>query len=489
MALPAWAFDFEVPQTAGYSLYFNVLDDEDNAVEVTCPVPTSNYGWTGRRAPAGVVEIPAQVVSSGITYTVVAIGERAFSGCADITGVNIPSTVVEIGAYAFNQCSGIRGVMTIGENIINIGRSAFYGCSGITKVQFNAEACESMGGSKSATAFGNCRSLTVIAFGPKVKYIPDYAFYGMDLLQCEWQMPQSLERVGEYAFAYCYSIYGRLALPESVRQIATNAFAQCHSLHQLVLPSRLTRIERRAFYQCINLREITVQALTPPVLDGEVFGGVKRMIPLHVPCISADRYAKADEWSTFLNRITGEPCKLPIATAASDPQGGSVTGAGTYRIGDRAILTAIVKAGYSFKGWKDGNTDNPRQVTVTDTATYIAIFDKTEVVHEVQYVHDTVYMDGVEVMYEYYEIGDMAEPLDSQDEIVYNRQRRRIEVPIDKRDIIGVALYNDAGVCVTTGKPRNGHINMRRFPSGYYIVRISTPDDERMLRFFHNKNK
>ena len=489
VASPAWAFDFEVRQPAGYSLYFNILDDEENAVELTCPMPSANYSWQGHRAPSGVVDIPAEVEHGGVRYKVMAIGERAFSGCADITGVVMPATLTEIGAYAFYQCGGIRGVLTIGENIVSIGRSAFYGCSGITRVQFNATACESMGGNKSTTAFGNCRSLTSISFGPNVKIIPDYAFYGMDLLQCEWQMPRDLEMVGEFAFAYCYSIYGKLVLPQGVRKVGANAFAQCHSLHGVELPQRLSRIENRAFYQCINMREITALAMNPPMLNGEVFGGVKRSIQLNVPCISVDRYAQADEWSTFPNRKAIEPCKLDIYTAVSDPQSGTVTGAGSYRIGTTATLTAICKAGYSFKGWMDGNTDNPRTVTVDDTVTYVAIMQKTEVIREVEHVHDTTYMDGVEVVYEYYEIGDVAEPLSSQDEVVYNKQRRRIEVPIDKREILAVALYNDAGLCVATGKPRNGHIAMRRFPTGYYIVRISTPDDERMLRFFHNKNK
>lgn len=489
MALPAWAFDFEVRQPAGYSLYFNILDDEENAVEITAPAPSANYSWQGHRAPSGIVEIPALVEHGGTTYTVVSIGERAFAGCADITGVTLPTTVTEIGGYAFYQCSGIRGVFTIGENIVSIGRSAFYGCAGITRVQFNATACESMGGTKSTTAFGNCRSLTTVTFGPNVKIIPDYAFYGMDLLQFEWQMPRDLEVVGEYAFAYCYSIYGKLTLPQGVRKVGSNAFAQCHSLHHVVLPQRLTRIESRAFYQCINLREITALAMTPPALEGEVFSGVKRSLPLNVPCISVDRYAQSEEWSSFSNRKAIEPCMLDIYATVEDPKGGIVTGAGSYRIGATATLTAVCHAGYAFKGWKDGNTDNPRRVTVDDTMTYVALITKAEVIREVEYVHDTTYMDGVEVVYEYYEIGDMAEPLSSQDEIVYNKKRRRIEVPIDKRDILAVALYNDAGQCVATGKPRNGHIGMRRFPTGYYIVRISTPDDERMLRFFHNKNK
>ena len=485
--MPVWAFDFEVPQ-GGYSLYFNLIDDEENLVEVTHPAQTGNYMWYGYVAPRGIVRIPDRIEHDNVSYTVVAIGERAFSGCSEISGVEIPATVTEIGSYAFYQCTGIRGVMTIGENIISIGRSAFYGCSGITSVQFNAIACESMGGSKSTTAFGNCRSLSSISFGPKVKIIPDYAFFGMDLLICEWKMPRDLEYVGEYAFAYCYSIYGKLTLPEGVRKIAPYAFAQCHSLQKLELPARIARIENRAFYQCINLREITSNAMVPPVLGGEVFGGIKRSAPLEVPCISVDRYAEAEEWSTFPNRRAMQPCKLDVNVSVADAASGSVIGGGSYPVGDTAVIAAVCHAGYSFKGWSDGNTDNPRRVPVVDTTTYVAMMHKTEVVHEVEYVHDTTYMDGIEVVYEYYEIGDMAEPLNSQQEIVYNKSRRRIEVPVDKAEILAVALYNDAGLCVSTGKPRRGHINMRRFPTGYYIVRVSTPDNEKILRFFHNKN-
>lgn len=489
LALSASAFDFKVQQAAGYSLYFNIIDSEEGAVEVTCPVSVGNYMWQGYRAPFGIVDIPAQVENDGTMYTVVAIGERAFSGCSEITGVNMPSTLTDIGSYAFYQCSGMRGILTIGENIVRIGRSAFYGCSSITRVQFDAIACESMGGSKSTTAFGNCRSLTTISFGPKVRIIPDYAFMGMDLLVSEWQMPRDLEYVGEYAFAYCYSIYGTLKLPEGVKKVSANAFAQCHSMFQLELPAGLSKIDNRAFYQCINLREITANAMTPPVLEGEVFTGVKRSVRLNVPCISVDRYASADEWMTFTNRQAMQPCRLTIMAKAAKAESGMVTGAGSYKIGDTATLTAVCRAGYTFIGWSDGNSDNPRLVKVDDTATYVAVMQPTEVRHMVEYVHDTVYMDGVEVVYEYYEIGDLAEPLTPQDEVVYDRKRRRLEVPIDKREILAVALYNDAGQCLSTGKPRRGYINMRRFPTGYYIVRISTPADERILRFFHNKNK
>ena len=129
----AWAYDFSVPKQ-GYSLYFKILDATDKEVALVAPQETGNYRWMGIAPPQGVVNIPAEVVHDGVAYTVVALGERAFSGCADLTGVNFPPTLTEIGAYAFYQCPNLRGIITIGENMVNIGRGAFYGCMGILRV-------------------------------------------------------------------------------------------------------------------------------------------------------------------------------------------------------------------------------------------------------------------------------------------------------------------------------------------------------------------
>ena len=485
--VPAMAFDFQIPHH-GYTLYFNIIDKDERVVEATSPLNDGNYRWMSHIVPSGVLDIPAEVEYDGVRYTVVSIAERAFSGLADVTGVTLPTTITDIGAYAFSYCTALSGILTIGEEVVSIGRSAFYGCGKITAVAFNAVACESMGGSRSSTVFGNCRSLTKVTFGPRVQRIPDYAFVGMDALQFEWNMPASLEYVGDYAFAYCNSIYGTLRLPAGVKRVGQYAFAQCHSMRQLEIPARVERIDQRAFYQCINLSQVSVYAMVPPVTGTDAFAGVTNAV-LNVPCISVDRYRQSAEWGRMRNVKAMEPCTLDILARPQDPACGTVIGDGNYRVGDTATLVAVCNAGYGFKGWSDGNTDNPRRVRVEDTVSYVAIMQQADVIHEVEYVHDTTYMDGIEVVYEYYEVNDVAEPIGEQHEVVYNSAKRRLEVPIDKKDLVGVALYNDAGVCLLTGKPRHGHINMRRFQTGYYVVRISTIDDEIILRFFHNKNK
>ncbi|MDY4850392.1 MAG: InlB B-repeat-containing protein [Paludibacteraceae bacterium] len=56
---------------------------------------------------------------------------------------------------------------------------------------------------------------------------------------------------------------------------------------------------------------------------------------------------------------------------------GSVTGAGTYDYGAEAMLKATANEGYHFVKWSDGNTDNPRTITVTADVTLAAEFTAT----------------------------------------------------------------------------------------------------------------
>lgn len=483
IAAPVWAYDFEVPQAAGYSLYFTIVNREENKVEVTYPATTQEGYWYGHVRPTGPLTVPALVEHDGIGYVVVSIGERAFSGCDGITTLYLPHTLVSIGDYAFSQCYGIQGLVTIGERVTYVGRSAFYACSGITAVQFNAVQCETMGGTISSTAFGGCRSLTRLLFGPKVKRIPDYAFYGMDQLDTEWSLPEELEYIGENAFAYCSKMRGSLSIPTGVQVISPYAFAQCHSLNQVTLPERLTRIDQRAFYQCVNLRQVTVQALVPPTMAEDVFAGSNAV--LEIPCISERRYKSALGWNSFVTIRTLQPCMVNIAASVNDAACGTVMGGGTYPVGAKVNLVAVCNAGYSFLGWSDGNKQNPRQVTADDTVTYHAIMQP----NEVEYIHDTTYVDGVQVKYEYYEMNDVAEPIASQQEITYNKAKQRVEIDLPKRSVMGVDLYNAAGQCISSGVPRHGHIDMRRYPSGNYMIRVTTLTQRYLLRFFHAKNK
>ena len=63
-----------------------------------------------------------------------------------------------------------------------------------------------------------------------------------------------------------------------------------------------------------------------------------------------------------------------ITTSANPTNGGTVTGGGTYNEGASITLRANANTNYTFDRWQDGNTTNPRTITVTSNATYTAYF-------------------------------------------------------------------------------------------------------------------
>ena len=64
-----------------------------------------------------------------------------------------------------------------------------------------------------------------------------------------------------------------------------------------------------------------------------------------------------------------------ITVTANDPAMGSVSGGGTYDEGSVITLTATPNSGYRFMCWNDGNTYNPRTVTVTADMSFTAYFE------------------------------------------------------------------------------------------------------------------
>ena len=67
-----------------------------------------------------------------------------------------------------------------------------------------------------------------------------------------------------------------------------------------------------------------------------------------------------------------------ILAVPSDLACGTVEGGGVFKKGEQTTLKATANEGYKFTQWSDGNTDNPRTVTVTSDVTYTAEFTKLE---------------------------------------------------------------------------------------------------------------
>ena len=74
-------------------------------------------------------------------------------------------------------------------------------------------------------------------------------------------------------------------------------------------------------------------------------------------------------------KVTGATAATYTVTVAVTPaNSGTVTGGGTYAKGSAVELKANANTGYRFSKWSDGNTDNPRSVTVNRDMSFTAQF-------------------------------------------------------------------------------------------------------------------
>ncbi len=83
----------------------------------------------------------------------------------------------------------------------------------------------------------------------------------------------------------------------------------------------------------------------------------------------------------IVSLLAFEGCKkekqMYTITVASNISSCSVSGGGTFEDGTTTTITAIPADGYTFVKWNDEITTNPRTITVTGNAAYIAMFEET----------------------------------------------------------------------------------------------------------------
>ncbi|WP_044915190.1 leucine-rich repeat domain-containing protein [Butyrivibrio sp. WCE2006] len=118
-------------------------------------------------------KVPKTIKKGNKTYTVTAIGERAFSDCKLLKTVTIEAEVQTIGAGAFSDCTALETVK-IGDKLTTIEDEAFKGCKKLTTLTIGS-GLQSIG----ARAFYKCKKLGKITIkSGKIKKIGAKAFKG-----------------------------------------------------------------------------------------------------------------------------------------------------------------------------------------------------------------------------------------------------------------------------------------------------------------------
>lgn len=216
----------------------------------------------------GALDIPSTIEG----YPVVALGNKAFRYCNQITSVTIPNTVTSIGEYAFDDCTGITGVV-IPDSVTKIGMSAFSDCPNLISITFgngltelNAYMCQNdvalttvklpdkltkMG----INTFNGCSSLTSITLPNTLKSIGSDAFNKTSLTSIT--LPNSVEELGSMVFYKLQSLK-TVNLGTGLKSIGSGCFLGDTSLESLVIPDSVTTIKGYAFEDCTGLKTVVV---------------------------------------------------------------------------------------------------------------------------------------------------------------------------------------------------------------------------------------
>ena len=322
-----------------------------------------------------------------IGNSVTSIGEWAFHRCTSLTEVTIPNSVTTIGGLAFYSCTGLQKV-TIGNSVKSIGSNAFSSCTSLTAITIPNSVTSIESGtffsctgltevtipnsvtSIGSRAFFSCTGLKKVTIGNSVKSIGNEAFPHCTSLTAI-TIPNSVTSIESGTFYSCTSLK-TVTIGNSVKSIGSNAFSSCTSLTAITIPNSVTSIGDETFYNCRSLEHVTSKAMMPPQIWVTTFDDYA--MTLYVPAGCKSKYAEAEYWNNFTDiRETGVVL-YTVTANATDETMGYVTGGGEYPQGSTATLVAIPFGQNYFVRWNDGNTDNPRTITVTGDMTFTAEF-------------------------------------------------------------------------------------------------------------------
>lgn len=148
-------------------------------------------------------------------YSVVAIGDYAFSGATSLSTISLPSSVITIGDYAFNGCVALTSV-----DISNVAEIGEY-------------------------AFKNNKKLTSVTLSSTLTEISDGAFYG-NMALIEVTGDAKIATIGEKAFHSCVTMIKLNVDTSAVTTIGAQAFFYV-SLTEFTVASSVDYVGASAF--------------------------------------------------------------------------------------------------------------------------------------------------------------------------------------------------------------------------------------------------
>lgn len=384
VSVRAMAFDFSAICSTGQTLYFSITDETDRKVKLTFPGPSIDSAYKNFDMPAGSLSIPSNVSYNGITYLIDAIDACAFAKCNNLTGtLEIPSTITFIGNSAFLHCGHVEELHFKAANCAS-AFSAFEGC------RFETIVLDGVVTNIPEAIFANNTYLKLVKVNRNLRQIGKRAFYNCPNLESVVG-ENNIQIVGDYAFYDCRSLreislrnvesFGCMSFAntkiEALKLCGKDcdfkemAFMNCKNLKSVVLDTCFYSMSQFSFYFCDEIETISCLAIVPPEMTENAFSNYEA--ELLVPCQSVEEYRNALGWRQFQNIRPLVAYNMEVSS--SNVYAGYVRGPeNPLCFGHEATIEAFPYEHYSFVEWNDGDTINPRNVTIQSDTVFVANF-------------------------------------------------------------------------------------------------------------------
>ena len=236
------------------------------------------------------IERKNEITSVTIDDDVTNIGDYAFSGCQNLTQVNIGrrSKLTYIGERAFQSCGFSSITLPDDLPLTTIREAAFFNCQKLEKIDLTG--CYRLT-TISKWAFGYCMKMGTVELPYNLTDIGEAAFeFCYDLATI--RIPSGVTRIEKNTFYYCTDLTS-VSTTNNITSIGVGAFEGCRNLKNFVFPTQITEISDSTFLGCSELTSVTIPSKVKSI-GQDAFHGCSKLeqitIPKSVNYISAQAF-------------------------------------------------------------------------------------------------------------------------------------------------------------------------------------------------------
>ncbi|MCR5065797.1 MAG: leucine-rich repeat protein, partial [Bacteroidales bacterium] len=394
--------NFTIPQsvdTIAEGAFYNC----DNILSLN----TNNVKCLGRRAFADCDRLisvtlgnPAQILGSGafngcfrlqtIDFGgVTTIGDSAFNGCVRLENPELPATLTSIGTRAFNGCCLLAGKLTFPATITTIGNYAYRNIGTITEIEMlgsnpptiyastfysvsnSTPVSVPCGAVMSYYTTNYWENFSTIVEAPPYRLIVESNNEIMGSAAVSQQPTCSnhsaiIQATAETGFHFLQWSDGNGTNPRTVNMTQDSSYTAVFVPNN----SQVTIVPNDP------LRGTTTGSGTygwnaPVTMTATAYDGY-HFLKWNDGNTQNPRYMAAVRDTTFTAIFVSNVSTITVGNA--NPDWGNVSGSGVYYYMNLVSLTATPVYGYHFSQWNDGNTQNPRTITVIQDSSFTAYF-------------------------------------------------------------------------------------------------------------------